>query len=310
VQVTKTGQLIDSMTLALNPSRRAGVEFDDPEGLTYIGNGQFLITEERDRTLVRFTYAAGTTLQRASTQTVKLGTTTGNVGLEGVSWDPTTLGFIVVKEKQPQSIFQTNIDWTLGTATNGSATATSSTDLFNPALANLLDFSDVFALSNLPSLSGQPDFSHLLIISQESGQIINIDRSGIVYSTLTIVADTGSPLTVPDMTKEGVTMDRDGFLYVVNENGGGDANHPQLWVYAPSTATNTAPTAVSLINPVASIPANTSTAAGVKVGPQAPRRASSCSSSIQPTPASHSGRGWCTASSRRSDFDIGSLPID
>ena len=31
-------------------------------------------------------------------------------------------------------------------------------------------------------------------------------------------------------------MDRDGILYVVNENGGGDIDHPQLWVYAPSAA--------------------------------------------------------------------------
>ncbi|MDB6172980.1 MAG: putative outer rane adhesin like protein [Chthoniobacteraceae bacterium] len=265
VQVTKSGQLIDSMTLALNPSRRGGREFDDPEGLTYIGSGQFVITEERDRTLARFTYAAGTTLQRANAKTVKLGTTVSNIGLEGVCWDPITGGFIVVKEKDPQSIFQTGVNFAAGTATNGSPTATSSTDLFSPALANLLDFSDIFALANLPSLSGQPDYSHLLIISQESGQIINIDRSGAVYSKLTINADPGSPLAVPDMTMEGVTMDRDGYLYVVNENGGGDANHPQLWVYAPSTATNTAPTALSLINPVASIPANTSTAAGVKL---------------------------------------------
>lgn len=265
VQVSKTGQLIDSMTLALNPNRRAGVEFDDPEGLTYIGGGQFVITEERDRTLVKFTYAAGTTLTRANARTVKLGTTIGNIGLEGVCWDPMTNGFIVVKEKDPQSIFQTGIDWNALTATNGSPTATSSTDLFNPALANLLDFSDVFALSNLPSLTGQPDSSHLLIISQESGQIVNIDRAGTVYSKLTIQADPGSPLSVPDMTMEGVCMDRDGFLYVSNENGGGDANHPQLWVYAPSTATNTAPTAVSLLNAVASLPANTNTSGGVKV---------------------------------------------
>ncbi|MEI6722614.1 MAG: SdiA-regulated domain-containing protein, partial [Betaproteobacteria bacterium] len=265
VQVSKTGQLIDSMTLALNASRRAGVEFDDTEGLTYIGGGQFVLTEERDRALVKFTYAAGTTLTRANAQTVKLGTTIGNIGLEGVSWDPITGGFIVVKEKDPQSIFQTGVNFAAGTATNGSATATSSTDLFNPALANLLDYSDVFALSNLPSLNGQPDYSHLLIISQESGQIKNIDRSGTVYSTLTIVADPGSPLSVPDMTMEGVTMDRDGFLYVVNENGGGDSNHPQLWVYQHSDATNTAPTAVSLLNAVASIPANTNTSGGVKV---------------------------------------------
>ncbi|MGB8169098.1 MAG: alkaline phosphatase D family protein [Chthoniobacteraceae bacterium] len=264
VQVSKTGQLINSMTLALGGSPQ-GTEFYDTEGITYIGGGQFVLIEERYRQANLFTYVAGGTLQRSATQTVKLGTTIGNVGLEGLCYDPQTGGFIFVKEKDPLSVFQTTINFPAGTASNGSPTATSSTDLFNPALANLSDFSDVFALSNLPSLAGQPDSSHLLIISQESGQIVNIDRNGNVSSRLTIVADPGSPLTVPDMTMEGVTMDRDGFLYVANENGGGDANHPQLWVYAPSTAPNLAPTAVALSNQVASIPENTSTAAAVKV---------------------------------------------
>jgi hypothetical protein len=43
-------------------------------------------------------------------QTVKLGTTVGNIGIEGISYDPLTSGFIAVKETQPQGIFQTNID--------------------------------------------------------------------------------------------------------------------------------------------------------------------------------------------------------
>src|SRR5262245_65621273 len=60
-------------------------------------------------------------------------------------------------------------------------------------------------------------------------------------------------------------MDRDGNLYVVSENGGGDSDHPQLWVYAPSTAPNKAPTAITLKNAVTSIPENTSTAAPVKL---------------------------------------------
>ena len=60
-------------------------------------------------------------------------------------------------------------------------------------------------------------------------------------------------------------MDRDGNLYVVSENGGGDSNHPQLWVYAPSTAPNQAPTGVSLNNAVTSIPENTSTAAPIRL---------------------------------------------
>ena len=72
------------------------------------------------------------------------------------------------------------------------------------------------------------------MLSQESGKIVNIDRSGDVSSSLTIVADPGNPLSVPDQQHEGVTMDRDGILYVVSENGGGDFDHPQLWVYAPS----------------------------------------------------------------------------
>ena len=264
VQVTKTGQLIDSMTLAPGSSPQ-GTDFYDTEGITYIGGGMFVLIEERDRQANLFTYVAGGTLHRADARTVKLGTTIGNVGLEGLSFDPATGGFIFVKEKDPQSIFQTNIDFNALTATNGSPTATSSTNLFNPPLANLADFSDVFALSNLPFLSGQPDFSHLLVISQESGQIVNIDRSGTVFSRLTIVADPGSPLSVPDMTMEGITMDRDGNLYVVNENGGGDASHPQLWVYAHSDAPNQAPTGVVLNNAVTSIPENTSTAAPIKV---------------------------------------------
>ena len=58
VQVSKTGVLIDSMTLAAGPSPQ-GSEFYDPEGLTYVGAGQFVLVEERDRQAVRFTYVAG-----------------------------------------------------------------------------------------------------------------------------------------------------------------------------------------------------------------------------------------------------------
>src|SRR5690349_21728866 len=46
VQVTKTGQLIDSMTLAPGPSPQ-GTDFYDTEGVTYIGNGKFVLMEER-----------------------------------------------------------------------------------------------------------------------------------------------------------------------------------------------------------------------------------------------------------------------
>jgi uncharacterized protein YjiK len=248
-QVTKTGQLVNTMTLA------SGV-FNDTEGITYTGGGKFVFTEERLRQLVQFTYAAGTTLTRGQTQTVKLGTTVGNIGLEGVSNDAQTGGFIVVKETQPLGIFQTAIDFAAGSATNGSPTTENSVNLFDPALAGVSDFSDVFALA---------DGSQLLIISQESGRIVAVDRAGHVFGSLTIASDAGNPLSVPDQGHEGITMDDDGRIYTVSEAGGGDNDHPQLWVYAPSAATNQPPTAVSLTNPVTSLPSTTSTAQRVKV---------------------------------------------
>jgi uncharacterized protein YjiK len=264
VQITKTGQLIDSMTLSPGGSPQ-GTDFYDPEGISYVGNGKFVMSEERDRQIVLFTYAAGTTLTRSGAQTVKLGTFVQNIGIEGVSWDPLTSGYVCVKETLPQGIFQTGIDFDAGTATNGSPSTVNSINLFNPALVNLADFADVFALSNLPSLSGQPDFDHLLVLSQESGKIVNVNRSGNISNSLTIVSDPGNPLSVAAQQHEGLTMDRDGILYVVSENGGGDFDHPQLWVYAPSLVPNQPPTAVALNNSVNSIMENTSTTSAIKV---------------------------------------------
>ncbi len=264
VQVSKTGALINSVTLATGASPQ-GTEFYDPEGLTYVGGGKFVMTEERDRTLVQFTYVPDTVLTRADAQTVKLGTTIGNTGFEGLSFDPQTNGFIVVKEISPEGIFQTTVDFAAGTASNGSPTATGSTDLFNPALLGLSDIADVYALSNLVTLNGQAQSGNLLVLSQEDGRIVNVDRAGNLLSSLNIVSAPGATLSVADHQHEGLTVGADGTLYVVNENGGGGINFPQLWVYKPATAPNAAPTGLTLTNQVNSVAENTSTATRLKV---------------------------------------------
>src|ERR1700742_3415971 len=79
VQVSKTGQLIDSMTLAPGSSPQ-GTEFYDTEAITYVGGGKFVLGEERYRQVNLFTYVPGSVLHRADVQTVKLGTTIGNIG--------------------------------------------------------------------------------------------------------------------------------------------------------------------------------------------------------------------------------------
>ncbi len=236
VQVTKTGQLVDSMTLAADVTKPRGVYFDDPESLTYVSSGpdagKFVLVEERTRLASLFTYAAGTTLGPGSSfQSVKLGTTIGNIGIEGISFDPATGGYVAVKEITPMGIFQTGINFALGTASNGSASTANSVNLFDPALAGTADFADVFALSNiLPGTSGQ--YGQLLVLSQQSGKIVQMDRAGNILSSLTITSDLGNPLDIPNQQHEGLTMDTEGNLYVVSENGGGDIDHPQLWVYS------------------------------------------------------------------------------
>ena len=64
VQVSKTGQLIDSMTLAPGSSPQ-GTDFYDTEGITYVGGGKFVLIEERYRQANLFTYVAGGTLHQS-----------------------------------------------------------------------------------------------------------------------------------------------------------------------------------------------------------------------------------------------------
>ena len=87
-----------------------------------------------------------------------------------------------------------------------------------------------------------------MVLSQENAKVVNVDRNGVIVNSLTIVSDAGNPLDVASQQHEGLTMDRDGILYIVSENGGGTIDYPQLWVYAPSTVSNQAPTAIALTN--------------------------------------------------------------
>ena len=83
----------------------------DPEGLTYAGGGNFVMSLERARKAAQFSYSAGGTLAATQTRQVALGTPIGNIGNEGISYDPLTGGYIVVKQEGPLGIFQTNIDF-------------------------------------------------------------------------------------------------------------------------------------------------------------------------------------------------------
>ncbi len=231
-QVGLTGGVIDSMALPTATGTRAGVEFDDPEGLAWVGGTTFVLTEERKRNVVRFDYAAGTTLARANTSTVTLGTTVGNTGLEGVTYDRPSNSFILVNQAagnggSTQNVFQTSITFsgTGGTATNGSASTVNATSLFPPANIGFSDLNDVFALSNVAGFAGSA--SNNLLVLTNAGGLKEMTRSGSVVSALTLPSGTAQI--------EGVTMDDRGYIYLVSDNGdfGTSQYASSLFVYAP-----------------------------------------------------------------------------
>ncbi|MEW5788760.1 MAG: SdiA-regulated domain-containing protein [Pseudomonadota bacterium] len=189
VEVDLLGNQLSVMTLT---------GFDDTEGVAYVGNGQFVITEERLQDAYLLDYSAAGSAARSSLASSSLGPTVGNIGIEGIAYDPLTGGFVAVKEKSPQAVYAVTLNY------GGDAAVTS---LFSPDLG-VLDLSDVQVLSGV--LAGTADQDNLLVFSQESAMLLEISRTGQILSSLSLagVAD----------NIEGVTMDSLGNIYLVGEN--------------------------------------------------------------------------------------------
>jgi uncharacterized protein YjiK len=206
VEVNKQGVELSSMNL---------FGFDDTEGLTYVGNGQFVITEERLQDAYLFTYQASGAVGRGTLPSLSVGPTVGNVGIEGLSYDPLTGRFIMVKEKTPQAVYDATPDFAGNTA--------SVTELVPPAnqfaqIFGTADLSEVQVLTTVQSLRGTADQNNLLIYSQESSRLLEVSRSGQILSQFDFSAIA--------QDAEGVTIDADGILYIAGET-------PSLYVLAP-----------------------------------------------------------------------------
>jgi len=194
VELTRSGAVVSTMTLT---------GFDDTEGLTYIGSGKLLITEERLQNAYTLPYSAGGTVDRSSLQVFDFGPTVGNIGLEGLSFDQANNLVFGVKEKSVQLVYQASLNFTTGAATI--------TNPFSPVGLGLLDLSDIQTLTGVTALLGEPAAGNLLIISQESGKIVEVDRtSGALFGSFDFSAVSTSV--------EGITIASDGIIYLADES--------------------------------------------------------------------------------------------
>jgi len=208
VEITRTGTVVSTMTLS---------GFADTEGLTYIGSGQFVLTEERLRDAYVLTYGAGGSVDRSGLVSADLGTTVGNIGIEGIAYERSAGTYFTVKEKTPQEVNQNTINFGTGAVTT--------TPLFDPAGLGVSDLSDIAVLSNSALFAGTSKHDHLLIYSQESQKLLEVSRTGTLLSRFDFAAIAGDA--------EGVTIDDNGLIYIAGEA-------PAVYVLTPVPEPSTA----------------------------------------------------------------------
>jgi len=213
VEVSLTGQTKGNM--AFNWAG-TGSNKHDTEGLTYLGGGVLVVTEERLYDAYRFNYSAGGTATLANSAVSISNANVGNSGLEGISYDARNGGsFITVKQEAPQDILAGTL-----TFASGSAGTHTMANLFDPSLMGVSTLSDVQTLSPIDALAGTAAADNLLVLSLGSRELIEVTRLGQVKSRLDLSA------ILPHNGIEGVTVDEKGNIYLVAEQIQDGSNLP------------------------------------------------------------------------------------
>lgn len=191
----------------------------DPEGLTYVGNGQYALAEERyqDIALIREIGRTGDTATFTAltdAPTISVGPSAGNSGLEGIAYDRQTGIYYGVKETSPQTVYQ------ITSADFGSEAATV-TNLFNPAPLRLDRLSDIAVLSN-GALAATPWGDNLLILSGRSFLLVEVTKTGELVGSYDLSGFRSLVDPASEGGKfEGLTLDDRGNIYLVSDDGDG-----------------------------------------------------------------------------------------
>lgn len=188
--------------------------FDDVEAVTYIGNGQLIIAEERKQNLVIVsiplrmdgTLHESRSLSQAQYPSITLALwNEDNKGIEGLTYDLKNDRLYVVKERDPIQL--------LGVSGIQSSLAKGlSVQVEN--LSGLLK-NNLFA-TDLSSATFDQQTDHLILLSEESKLLIEMTVEGKIISFRSLARGfAGLQKGIPQA--EGVSIDEDGHLYVVSE---------------------------------------------------------------------------------------------
>lgn len=188
--------------------------FEDVEAVTYIGNGQLIVAEERKQNLVIVSIPVSTdgtpqasgSLSHAQYPSITLALwNEDNKGIEGLTYDLKSDRLYVIKERDPIQLLGVN-------GIQKSLEKGLSVQVEN--LSSLLK-NNLFA-TDLSSATFDQQSGHLIFLSEESKLLIEMTVAGKVISFRSLARGfAGLEKSIPQA--EGVSIDTDGHLYVVSE---------------------------------------------------------------------------------------------
>ncbi len=220
VEVSRTGQTLGKMAFDWTGT---GSTNNDAEGVTYLGNGELVVVDERPQIAYKFAYTNGGSVALNNTPKVAItGSTTsvGNVGTEGISIDPRNGQFYTVKQDNPAQLRVSTLNFDVG----GGAATTSTFFSGSSALFGLNSLSDVQTLSPVDALGSNSAANNLLVLSVDSRKLVEVNSAGTVLSFFDLAGVTTQAI-------EGVTVDELGRIYLVAEDSG--TPNSRLFVLTP-----------------------------------------------------------------------------
>lgn len=181
--------------------------FGDAEAVEYISPGIYVISDEHSQRLIKVHVDDDTTsLDAADAEQLTLGIDAGgNNGFEGLAYDNQGRRLFVAKERRPVQIIEVRGFPDAGTHSPNILEVTSS----KQRDAGLF-------VRDLSSLQFDERSGHLLALSDESRQILELDTEGKPVANVSLTKGSmGLSKSVPQA--EGIAMGGDGTLYVVSE---------------------------------------------------------------------------------------------
>lgn len=180
----------------------------DMEGISHVGNNQFLVVEESKNRLILLEVTDADTIETENQPKLTLGSTNdSNKNSEGISWDGKNKRILVVNEKKPVGLVE--IRGLLQSANDPNAEIT---------IRNLGQDKPGFvrAFHDLASLTFHEETEHLLLLSEESKLIKEYGPDGKALSAMLLWKGFHG-LEKPVPQAEGIAIGPDRTIYVVSE---------------------------------------------------------------------------------------------